>query len=220
MKSLGTLLGFTIAMLALSGLTDHAQARVTIAPYVSIKSTKSVKPQKQDKSKETETVKQRQEYGLRGSISFWRLMSFGLSVGQNQLTTTEKVQYAKDEYGEIDYTKDLNMSTDDPDKEIKVTETQRNAKATLTIDPGFWIFMLRGKVGVTATQRILEAEEVGKDKKTITTGPTYKPHSGFGFGVRLTPRMYFMAEYNMFHYKFPEIQPFEREVAVTYAVSI
>ena len=99
----------------------------------------------------------------------------------------------------------------------------------MTFDPGFWIFIMRAKAGVTATQRIVDTEQALVDadtgestiaKRSVTTGPTYKPHSGFGFGVRLGRTMYFMAEYNMFHYKFPEIEPFEREVAVSYAVSL
>jgi hypothetical protein len=210
---------FTVTAFAFAA-APRAEAGIQIAPYVSIKSTKSVKPNQKNKSEEKETIKQRQEGGLRFGLSFWRLFSFQLSAGQSTLTTTEKTSVAKDEYGEIDYEKDLNMSTDNPDNELKLTETQRNAKASLVIDPSFWIFMLRAKAGVTATQRILEAQETGKDKTTLTTGPTYKPHSGFGFGVRLTPKMYFMAEYNMFHYKFPEIEPFEREVAVTYSVEL
>lgn len=197
-----------------------AYARITVSPYVSIKSTKTVKPQKKDKTQEAETVKQRQEAGIRGSLSFWRLFSLSLGVGQSKLTTTEKVQDAKDEYGEIDYEKDLNMSVDDPTQEIKVTETQNNAKLTVAIDPGFWIFILRAKAGVTAQQRIIETEQTGSDATKLTFGPTYKPHSGFGFGIRFTPQMYAMAEYTFNHYKFPEIEPFEREATISFAISI
>lgn len=207
------------AAIALFLAAPVAEAGITVAPYVSIKSTKSIKAQK-SKGTETETVKQRKEAGFRGSLTFFRLLSLQLSAGQNKLTTTEKTQDAKDEYGEIDYSHDLNMSTDTPDTEIKITETQRNAKFSVVLDPGFWIFILRAKAGVTATQRILETEVTGQEKVTVTKGPTYKPHSGFGFGVRFTPQMYAMAEYNFFHYKFPEIQPFEREVAVSFAVSL
>jgi hypothetical protein len=196
-----------------------ASAGITISPYVSIRSTKSVKPQK-DKSKEGETIKQRQEGGIRGSLTFYRLLGISLSAGQSKLTTTEKVMDAKDEYGEIDYEKDLNMSTDNPENEIKITETQRNARLTVSIDPGFWIFILRAKAGVVATQRIIDVEQTGLPKTTETFGPTYKPTSGFGFGVRFTPRIYAMAEYNMYHYKFPEPEPFEREVAVSFAVEL
>lgn len=209
-------------MLVVAGLAggSPAMARISIAPYVSIKSTKSIKQSKKDKSQETESVKQRQEGGIRGSLSFWRIFSLQASVGQSKLTTTEKTQEAKDEYGEIDYEKDLNMSTESPDNEIKITETQRNGKLSIVLDPGFWIFILRAKAGVTATQRILEIAQTDQEPTTEVFGPTYKPHSGFGFGVRFTPKMYAIAEYNMFHYKFPEIEPFEREVAVSFSIEI
>jgi hypothetical protein len=197
-----------------------AQAGVEISPYVSIKSTKTVKPGAKDKSTENETVAQRKEAGLRAGVAVFSLMKFQVSFGQNELTTTQKTQAAKDEYGQIDYQKDLNMSVDDPSQEIKITETQRNAKASLIIDPSFSIFMLRAKIGVTATQRILASQVTGQEKLTQTFGPTYNPHSGFGAGIRLSPTMYFMAEYNFLHYKFPKIEPFEREVAVTYSVSL
>lgn len=213
------------AVLAAALLAEPAFAGITISPYVSIRSTKSVKPAKKEKGstekKETETVKQRQEGGIRGSLSFFgRFMTMGLSVGQSKLTTTEKTSVAKDEYGQIDYQKDLNMSTDNPDNEIKITETQRNARFTVSLDPSFSIFILRAKAGVIATQRILETEITDQEKTTKTFGPTYKPTSGFGFGIRFSPSMYAMAEYNMYHYAFPEIEPFEREVAVTYAIEL
>lgn len=210
------------AVIAALGLSagQSAYAGITVSPYVSIKSTKTVKPVKKDKTQETETVKQRQEYGMRGSISFWRLFRLSLGVGQSKLTTTEKVQDAKDEYGEIDYEQDLNMSTDNPDQEIKITETQRNGKLTVAIDPGFWIFIIRAKAGVTAQQRIIQTEQTDAEPVTQTFGPTYKPHSGFGLGIKFSPKMYAMAEYTFNHYKFPEIEPFEREATISFSISI
>jgi hypothetical protein len=206
-------------MLALGITSGKAYAGLTFSPYVSIRSTKSVKPTK-SKSTETETVKQRKEAGLRAGIKFWRLFSLQLGVGQSKLTTTEKIQEAKDEYGEIDYEKDLNLSTNDPLAETKITETQSNGRVTLVIDPSFGPFILRGKAGVIATQRQMDVEREGTEKVSKTFGPTYKPTSGFGAGIRFTPRMYALAEYNFYHYASPEPQPFEREVAVTYAIEL
>lgn len=215
MRKLAQILGLLLAFGA-----APAMAGVSIDPYVSIKSTKSVKPQKADKTKEDETVKQRKEAGLRATLKFYRLFGIQASAGQSTLKTTEKTQNVTDEYGEIDYNSDLNMSTDTPDTLVTITEVQRNAKLSVVLDPSFWIFILRAKAGVTATQRIVTVEEADKDPTTVTTGPTYKPHSGFGFGVRFTPKIYAMAEYNMFHYKFPELEPFEREVAVSFSVEM
>lgn len=207
---------FVVAMGLVAG---SAQAGVTVSPYVSIKSTKSVRPDKKDKSSENETIKQRQEYGVRVGVSFWRLFKFDLGVGQSKLTTTEKVSAAKDEYGEIDYEKDMNMDTSDGSADFKLTETQNVARASLILDPSFSIFILRAKIGVTARQRILESQVATQTPVTETFGPTYKPHSGLGAGVRLGRNMYFIAEYSAYHYKFPEIEPFERELSVSYGIS-
>lgn len=215
---MGKIISVTALLLVMTA--TPVMAGVSIDPYVSIKSTKSVKPQKGDKTKESETVKQRQEAGLRGTLKFFRLLGIQASAGQSKLTTTSKTQDAKDEYGEIDYEQDLNMSTDNPDSEIKITETQRVAKLSVVLDPGFWIFILRAKAGVTATQRILEVEETDKEPTTEVFGPTYKPHSALGFGVRFTRKIYAMAEYSMYHYAFPEVEPFEREVSVSFSVEI
>jgi hypothetical protein len=202
-------------------VSSHAWAKVTISPYVSIKSTKSVTPGKKDSSTENETIKQRQEYGINASVSFWRVFKTQLSLGQSQLTTTSKVSEAKDEYGKIDFAQDLNMDTDQPDNEVKITETQRVGKFSLLLDPSFSVFILRFKIGVTAMQRIIEKEEMGVEPATLTVGPKYNPHSGFGAGIRFSPRMFFMAEYNFFHYNYPtQIEPFERELSVSYNVTI
>ena len=217
--SASTLGALAAALLFSAPFGSRADAGITVAPYVSIKSTKSIKANAKNKDQEDQSEAERREAGLRVGFSLGRLFSLQMSGGQNKLTTTTKTQDAKDEYGKIDYQKDLNMSTDDPLSTAKITETQRNAKASLVFDPSFSILMLRAKIGVTATQRTLETEVTGQEKLTKTFGPTYNPHSGFGAGVRLTPMMYFMAEYNFLHYDFPKIQPFEREVAVTYGVS-
>jgi hypothetical protein len=211
-----TLIGTLIA--AACGAGSAAFAGITIAPYASIKSTKGIAPA--GAGSETSDLDERQEYGLRGALTFYSLFSLELSAGQSVKTTTTKVQDAADEYGQINFQKDLNMSTDDPNTSLKITETQKDARFSVTLDPSFSIFILRARAGVQATERIIKSEPAGQPSTTITTGPTYKPVSGFGFGIRPSPSMYFMAEYNMYHYAFPKLEPFEREVAVTYAVSL
>ncbi|MHA0110894.1 hypothetical protein ACXYUI_27665, partial [Klebsiella pneumoniae] len=74
---------------------------------------------------------------------------------------TQNVQSAKDQYDEINYKSDLNMSTTDPASTIKTTETQRNGQFKLVIDPSFSIFILRAQIGITATQRTIVAEQTG-----------------------------------------------------------
>jgi hypothetical protein len=210
--------GLVVASM-LGTLGSEAQAGITLSPYVSIRSTKSVNPNKKNGT-ETEKIRQHQEMGVMAGVSFWRLFRTSLSVGQSKMTSTETTQAAVDEYDQIDYKKDLNMSTDDPTKEVKLTETQNVARFSLMVDPSFWIFIMRAKVGVTATQRIIEKEELGAQTSKVTKGPFYKPHSGVGAGIRLTPSMYFMAEYSAYHYKFPEVEPFERQLSVSYSVAL
>jgi hypothetical protein len=197
-----------------------AIAEITIAPYASVSSTKTLKPTKGDKSTETETIKQRQTYGLRLGIGLFRALKFQLSGGQNKLTTTEKTLAAKDEYGEIDYEQDLEMSTEDPEKEIRITETQNLATAALIIDPRFKYLIIRGKAGVVARQRTLVKEEQDKDTVTVKPPITYKPQLGFGLGIRLGAKTFAVAEYDFYLYKFPEPEPFERSVTISFGVSI
>ncbi|MBP9707419.1 MAG: hypothetical protein KBD78_07210 [Oligoflexales bacterium] len=193
-------------------------ARVSVAPFVSMSSTKKIKPAA-DK-KETETLKQRTTYGVRGELGFYRLLKFQLSVGQNELVTTDKTSEAKDEFGEINFEKDLNMSTADPESEVKVTEKMLQAKVGLAIDPSFSIFIMRVKAGVQANQRSFKLEQTGQEVQSYTSPITYKPYAGAGAGIRFSPRMYFMSEYGFYFYKFPETEPFEREVSVSFNVSI
>ncbi len=210
---------FAAFLLAL--MSQSAEARISIAPYYSIKSTKSVNPAKKGETIENEKVNQREEFGLRANIRFWRLLKFQLSVGQSNNTKTEKAVAVEDEYGEIDFQQDLNISVDDPDKDISIKETQNVGKMSFVFDPSFSIFIARFKLGITARQRIITKEEQGLDPVTITEGPTYNPHSGFGAGIRFSPRMYFMIEYEFLHYKYPpDIEPFERTLTASYSVSI
>ena len=200
-------------------LSQNCFAKISFAPYFSIRSTKSVNPNKKSDT-ETEKIRKREEMGIRFSLSFWRLMKFQLGVGQSKQTLTQKTSEVVDEYDEIDFSSDLDMSTDDPDKEVKTVDTQNRAKLSFIFDPSFSIFIARVKIGITAQQRIMKKEETGAEATTVTKGPTFKPHSGLGFGVRLTPTMYFMAEYSAYHYKFPDVEPFERQLTVSYSLSI
>jgi hypothetical protein len=215
-----------LLLLGLAFMPTAAWSGVSLEPFVSVSSTKTIKPNKVGQSKnspattETEIIKQRTTYGVRGSISFFRLMKFQLGVGQNQLATTSKTSLAVDDYGEIDYKKDLNMDTSNPDKEVKITETQRKGTATLIVDPSFSIFVLRAKAGVVATQRGMTKEVQGEPTTSYLSPISYKPVVGGGAGLKFGPKMYFIAEYSLFLYKFPEKAPFEREVTVTYGVSL
>lgn len=213
------IIGIVAGCLLLSASADSAYAGITFSPYYSVSSTKSISP-KPKSGTETETISQREEKGISAGLSFFRLFGLSLSVGQNFATKTTTEQTIKDEYGEIDFDSELDTSTRTPGKEVKIKDTQNKAKFSFYLDPGFWIFIARAKVGVTATQRKVETfqDDILIDQKD--PAPTYKPHAGVGLGVRFSPRIFAMTEYNFFFYKFPEKEPFEREATVSFAFSI
>lgn len=224
MRLASVIMGLVIGMM----VSSVATAKISIAPYASIKSTKTKRKSKQDPSKEEEVIKQRNEGGLRGVLGLGRLFKLQASVGQSKLITTQKTDEVKDEYGEIDFQADANMDTSNPLNEAKITETQNNAKLTLVFDPSFWIFFLRAKAGATALQRIVDTEITTFDaagaattsKSQVIVGPRYGAHSGVGLGVKFSPSFYAVAEYGFEHYRFPEVEPFERELTVSFAVSL
>ena len=196
----------------------NANAGVSIEPFVSMSSTKSITSNKTSGT-ETSKINKRTTYGVRGNLSFWKLFKLQASVGTNKTEQTLQTSEAVDDYEEIDFKSDLNMSTNSPGQEIRLRETQYVGRVGVVLDPGFWIFIMRAKAGVQATQRIVEKEQDGVDPVKTTYGPTYKPYAGAGAGVKLGRRMFAIAEYNIFMYKFPETAPFEREVSVSYGVN-
>lgn len=199
--------------------TPMCLARIYFSPFVSLSSTKSIKPTAS--AQEKQAIKQKETYGVRAGISMWKLLKVEASVGQSKLTSTEKtVDASVDEYGEIDLQKDADLSTDDPEAEVKTTETTNKARLGIVLDPGFWIFIARAKAGVQATQRIMTLQEAGEEPVTPEIPITYKPYAGAGAGVKLGRMAQFVMEYNFLLYKFPKTEPFEREVSVTFAVNI
>lgn len=196
-----------------------AFAGISIDPYVSISSTKTITPDSKNKSSENQKEQQRTTYGLRFSLGIYRLFKFQLGVGQNQSVSTQKAQVASDEFNEIDYNKDLKISIDEPDKEMKITEIQKKATASLLLDPSFSIFILRAKAGIQAQQRYFKKEETGKDPVVLNAPITYKPLASVGAGVKIGRTMHAIAEYGFYFYSWPKKEPFEREVSISYGFS-
>lgn len=192
---------------------------VSIEPFGQINSVKTKVRDKEDPTKQTEVIRERKTVGLRVSLGLGRLFKLQASGGTNTLTTTTTQQDAVDEYEEIDYEKDLDMGTDDPEKEIKIKEVQKRGTASLVLDPSFSIFIMRARAGVTAVQRELTKEALGENTVTLVTPWTYKPTATVGAGIRIGAKMYFMAEYGYFFYAYPKTEPFEQEVTVSYGVS-
>lgn len=208
-----------IGLFLLGFYSEQSEARVTFSPYYSVSSDKSIIAKK---SKGTETEKKtfREEKGLKAGISFWKLFGASVSVGQNYKVTTSTESEISDEWGELDYSKDLNTSTSTPGSEKKIKETQNKAKVSVMFDPGFWILIARTKLGVTATQRLVDVYENDVLVSELKPEPTYKPHAGFGLGVKLSRRIKAMIEYDFFFYKFPETKVFERETSISFSFAI
>lgn len=206
-----------LLILVLSNFRSVSQAGIIFEPYVSIGSTKSLKTNRA-KSTETETISERKEGGLKAGIKLGSLFSIYGAVGQSHQTTTSTNSELVDQFDQIDFSKDLDTRT--VGKKTKLMETQNKAKVGIDINPSFWIFIFRTSVGVAATQRLVKAYEDDVLLKELKPDPTYKPFAGAGFGVRLGPKMFAMAQYNFNFYKFPEKTPFEREVNISYGVSL
>lgn len=194
--------------------------KFSVSPYVSMKSKTVKKKDKNDPTKEVAKKRTRTEYGVRASLRFLKIMKASLSVGRNSLATEEEVSELKDEYGEIDFNEDLGTSNHAPTDVVKKTETQTNAKFTLSVTPKLGPFIVKAGAGVTGRLREITSEIDGVAQPKITKGPTYKPHSVVGAGMKLTPKMSVMLEYELYHYKFPELEPFERSVSLSVNVGI
>jgi len=216
MKKLMFLLGASLLLAA-----GVAQAQFVITPYASIKSNKTIVPDLENEGQEEERIDERQEFGLRASLGIGSFFSFQLGLGQSKSKITEKAALIKDTYDKIDLQEELNVSTDDPNKDIRITETQNVGSASLVFDPSFSVFVFRFKLGITALQRIFVKDEVGLPTERLEDGPTYLPHSGVGIGIEVTSGMYFMVEYEFLHYNYPpSAEPFERQLTVSYSMEI
>ncbi len=201
----------------LFSLANVAMAGIIFEPYYSVKSTKNVDPNRKQGT-QTEKTSLREEKGIKVGLGLGNLFKIQASVGQNFQKTTKTDGPIEDEYDEIDLNKDIDTSGANATYMKK--ETQNLGKASLIFDPGFWIFIMRLKAGITAKQRIISMYQNDVMVSEEKPAPTYKPHAGLGLGVKLTPRMYFVIEYNAEFYAFPKAEPFEKELAITYGFSI
>jgi len=198
-------------------MSVSAYGGLFVEPYVNIASTKSLKTNKANAS-ETEKTSERREAGVKAGLKLGKLFSLYLAGGQSTQITTSSEEQIVDQFAEIDFAKDLNMRT--AGKETKIIETQNKAKFGVDIHPSFSIFILRAAVGVSATQRLLKAYEDNILLKEIRPEPSYKPFAGAGLGIKFGPTMYALAQYNFNFYMYPKAAPFEREVSISYGLSL
>lgn len=218
MRSLFVIL--CVFALSSEGYARSGGSKFSVSPYFSMKTKTVKKKDRNDPTKEVSKTRTRTEYGVKGSLRFMSIMKLSLGIGQNSMKKTEQVSELKDEYGEVDFNEDLGTSSRAPTDEVTMTETQRLGKLTLSINPKMGPLIFKAGAGVTAKMRIIESEINGVKQPTIEKGPNYKPHSVVGVGMKLNSKTSIMLEYELYHYKFPELEPFERAVTLSAGVGI
>jgi hypothetical protein len=209
--------------------TAHA-GPVQIMPYASVSSTKAIKPnqvgKKQSSSEATEeTVAQRTTYGLRINIRMSRLFNLQIQGGTNKLDQTRKASAMRDEYGDIDFSKDANVDTTAQDAEYIYSEEQRIGQVMLSIQPRIGKKNNRIQVkigaGVRARERFLNITDKANDTKTNIHDPIrYHAVANAGFQARLLKAFTTNIEYNFYFLKFPKTEPHEQEVLIGFGVQI
>jgi hypothetical protein len=227
------LCGVSGALLALSAGLLHsnlaeAQGRLSIVPYASVSSSKSIKPNKVGKDKaetstsSTENVNQRTTYGLKIDIRLLSFLAFNVQGGVNKVDKTKKVSGMRDEFKEINIVEDLNLDPDNQKSEYRYQEEQRLATAKLMLTPRLGSFLwLKAGAGVRARQRLITVtDKVSDESQKIKDPIRYHAVGTAGVGVRLFRSMSAQAEYNFYFMKFPEVEPHEQEVAVGFGISI
>ena len=195
------------------------QAGILFEPYFSIKSTKSITP-KRSSGTETETVKNREEKGIKAGLSFYRIFRLQASVGQSFLSTTSTTSEIKDDYDEIDFSSEINLNPSSTDQTLVKKEFDNRASLSLLLDSSFSIFIARFKAGVTARQRSIKVTNNNIEVLNKNPAISYKPLASAGLGFRFSYRMYAILEYGFYLYKFPEQTPFERDLTLNVGFSI
>lgn len=221
-----------LGALTVSGLfVQTAQAGpVQIMPYASVSSTKALKPNKvgtkQSSTEVTEeTVAQRTTYGLRINVRMSRLFNLQIQGGTNKLDQTRKASAMRDEYGDIDFSKDANVDTSAQDAEYIYSEEQRVGQVLLSMQPRIGKrnnrIGIKIGAGVRARERFLNITDKATDTKTDIHDPIrYHAVASAGVQARLLKAFTANIEYNFFFLKFPETEPHEQEVLIGFGVQI
>lgn len=215
------LLKFSVVTLLVMAMPAFAAGRVTVGPYASVSSTKGIKPNKM-KSASDETVTQRTTYGLRVGVRLGKFFSLGVDAGTNNVDTSKKAAKLRDEYGDIDFQKDLNV---DPAAgfDYRYQEEQRLAKVQLVIQPIVTrVLTVKAAAGVRARQRIIKVTDKSEApaSKSVTDGPRYQPTAMAGVNVRLFRAFSANIQYDFYFMKFPKTEPHEQEVSVGFGAQL
>lgn len=216
----------TMVFAALS-LPVRAYGALQIVPYASVSSTKSIKPNQMGKKTSSteateEAVAQRTTYGLRVNMRLTRALNLQLQGGTNKLDQTRKAVAMRDEYGDIDFTKDANVDPSAQDSTYKYSEEQRLAQVKLAIQPRIGnIFRLNLAAGVRARERFVNVTDNVKGTKSSIHDPIrYHAVATAGFNARLLKAFSATVEYNFYFLKFPKTEPHEQEALIGFGFQI
>jgi hypothetical protein len=214
----------------MAGSASHdawAASPLQIVPYASVSSTKAIKPNKVGKKDSTstateETVAQRTTYGLRINVRMSRLFNLQIQGGTNKLDQTRKASAMRDEYGDIDFTKDANVDTTAQNATYTYNEEQRVGQVMLSMQPSLGkILKVKIGAGVRARERFLNVTDKATETKTSIHDPIrYNAVASAGFNARLFKAFSATAEYNFYFLKFPKTEPHEQEVLIGFGFQL
>lgn len=224
-RSIAPLMG----LLVLGSISSPALAAgaLQIVPYASVSSTKAIKPNQVGKKASSteateESVAQRTTYGLRLSVKLSRLFHLQVQGGTNKLDQTRKAVAMRDEYGDIDFTKDANVDPSSQDATYKYSEEQRVGQAKLTIQPRLGnILRLNIGAGVRARERFVNVTDNAAGTTTAIHDPIrYNAMATAGFNARILRAFTANVEYNFYFLKFPKTEPHEQEALIGFGFQL
>lgn len=200
---------------------------VQIVPYAAVSSTKAIKPNKVGKSTSSstateETVTQRTTYGLRINVRMSRLFNLQIQGGTNKVDQTRKASAMRDEYGDIDFTKDANVDTTAQDATYTYNEEQRVGQVLLSMQPRIGkILQAKIGAGVRARERFVKVTDKATEKLTSIHDPIrYNAVASAGLQARLMRAFSATVEYNFYFLKFPKTEPHEQEVLIGFGFQL
>jgi hypothetical protein len=218
---------FSVVSFASVSAEALAAGALQIVPYASVSSTKAIKPNQVGKKVSSteateESVAQRTTYGLRIAVKLSRLFNLQLQGGTNKLDQTRKTVAMRDEYGDIDFTKDANVDPTAQDATYKYSEEQRVAQAKLSIQPRLGnMLRLNVGAGVRARERFVNVtDNTAGTKKSIHDPIRYSAMATAGFNARLLKAFTATVEYNFYFLKFPKTEPHEQEALIGFGFQL
>lgn len=198
----------------------HAYSRFSIGPYASVSSTKIISPGDEGSSNEVATT--RTTYGLRISIGLMRWLSFDAQGGINEVDRTRKAVAMRDEFEDIDFEEDANVDTSDPEAEYRYQEKQTLGVAKFMFSPRFFnVVWGQFGAGVRVRQREIKIDDMAAGTSESIKDP-FRYHAVASAGIRFRLLRSFTGSilYDFYFLQFPELEPHEQEVSVSFGVSI